>query len=348
MSPSAHRRSAVAAPLRRVSIGSRGSRLAREQARRVGRRLEEAWPDLRVEYRIVTTRGDRVLDRPLPALGGKGLFTAELEASLRERRVALAVHSLKDLPTEPTDELGLLAVPLREDPRDVLVGARPVALDEVREGGVVGTSSLRRAALLLRRRPDCRVSPIRGNVETRLRKLEEGEYDALVLAAAGLERLGLLADRCRDGRACYLEPPGWLPAPGQGALGVQGRTDDPRLARLAAAAEDEASRAAVFAERAFLAALGGGCRVPIGALAAVEGKGELLLRGIVLGPEGREAVEGEVRGAAGEPEELGRRLADEIAARGGEALLADYGGPRSSGGPASASGTGRLRPPSPR
>lgn len=312
----------TAPPLERVVIGSRGSRLAREQARRVGGRLASAWPGLRVRYDALVTRGDRLLERPLPELGGKGLFTAELEGALREGRVDLAVHSLKDLPTEPTAGLELLALPAREDPRDVFVSSAPRGLDGLSRGAVVGTSSPRRRALLLRRRPDCRVAPIRGNVETRLRKLDEGEYDALVLAAAGLERLDLLADRRAEGRAGHLHPPGWLPAPGQGALAVQGRSDHREVVRLVAAVEDEPTRAATAAERAFLADLGGGCRVPIGALAAVEGvEGELVLRGVVLSPDGREAVEGEVRGEPRRPVELGRRLAAELRARGATDLL---------------------------
>ncbi len=311
-------------PLERVVIGSRRSNLAREQAARVGRRIQTAWPGLEVAYAATTTEGDRVLDRPLPEVGGKGLFTAELEEALRNGRVDLAVHSLKDLPTESTRGLAVLAVPEREDPRDVLLSPSGGRLEALEEGAVVGTSSLRRAALLLRRRPDCRVSSIRGNVETRLRKLDEGSYGALVLAAAGLERLGLLRSRLAAGEAGVLEPTEWLPAPGQGALAVQGRSDDEAVRRVARAIEDAESRASTTAERAFLAGLDGGCRVPIGAWARWEGD-RIALRGIVLSADGREAVEDEIRGPPGEPEETGRRLAERLRQRGAERLLGASG-----------------------
>lgn len=309
-----------APPVPRIVVGSRRSWLAREQARRVGRRIETAWPGIEVAYATLTTEGDRVLDRPLPEVGGKGLFTAELEAALRAGEVDLAVHSLKDLPTAPAAGLALLAVPEREDPRDVLVSPRGGRLEALEEGTVVGTSSLRRAALLLRSRPDCRIAAIRGNVETRLRKLDDGEYGALVLAAAGLERLGLLRARRRAGEAGFLEPPAWLPAPGQGALAVQGRSEDDPVRRTLAAVDDRDARAAVTAERAFLAGLGGGCRVPIGAWARRDGE-EVVLRGVVLSADGGEAMEGTARSPAGEPEEAGRSLAEELRGRGVMRLL---------------------------
>lgn len=314
-----------APPLRQVVIGSRRSSLARAQAERLGRRIQAAWPGIRVVYETMHTEGDRVLDRPLPELGGKGLFTAELEAALRSGEVDLAVHSLKDLPTAASEGLELLAVPEREDPRDVLVSPRGGGLEGLPAGTVVGTSSLRRVAYLLRHRPDCRTAAIRGNVETRLRKLEDGEYGALVLAAAGLERLGLLRERRERGEAGYLDPPAWLPAPGQGALAVQGRGDDEGVRRVVAAVDDREARAGVAAERAFLAGLGGGCRVPIGAWARREG-GELALRGAVLSADGREAVEGETRAPAEDPEAAGRALAEELRRRGAGRLLEATGG----------------------
>lgn len=308
-------------PVEGVVIGSRRSELARAQADRVGRALEAAWPGLAVRYRAMSTEGDRVLDRPLPEVGGKGLFTAELEGALREGSVDLAVHSLKDLPTEASPDLVLLAVPRREDPRDVLISPRGGRLEALEEGTAVGTSSLRRAALLRRYRPDCRVVPIRGNVETRLGKLDEGRCGALVLAAAGLRRLGLLEPRLEAGEAGFLEPPAWLPAPGQGALGVQGRASDAPVGGLAAGIEDSGARACVTAERAFLAALGGGCRVPIGAWARRADE-EIELRGIVLSADGADALEDEAVGAEDRPEEVGHRLAARLRERGAARLLA--------------------------
>lgn len=311
-----------AAPLpERIVIGSRKSRLARVQAERVGRRIREAWPVIRVEYAALTSRGDRLRHRPLPEVGGKGLFTEALERALLAGEIDLAVHSLKDLPSWGTEGLALLAVPEREDPRDVLVSRHGVGPEGLSPGTVVGTSSLRRKALLLRRRPDCGVRDVRGNVETRLRKLAEGKYGALLLAAAGLERLGI-----REGTAAPaivpLDPEEWPPAPGQGALAVQGREDDEAVRGAAERLDDLAVRATVTAERGFLAALEGGCRVPIGAYAILQGE-EIVLRGIVLTPDGREALEGVSRGPAGRPLAVGRELAEEMRGRGVERLLAE-------------------------
>lgn len=304
----------------RVVVGSRRSDLARIQARRVAALLRRAWPDLEVEHAFLTTRGDRVLDRPLPDVGGKGLFTAELESALLEGRIDLAVHSLKDLPTWSPEGLGLLAVPEREDPRDVMVSGSGGGPEALPEGAVVGTSSLRRKALLLHHRPDCRVRDVRGNVETRLSKLERGDYDALVLAAAGLSRL----DRTGPGVEA-LDPPLWLPAPGQGALAVQGRTEDPAVGEVVAAIDDPAVRTAVAAERAFLAALEGGCQVPIGALARGEGD-EVVLHGIVLSLDGSETLSGTERGGADDAEEVGKELAGRLREQGVERLLAPIRG----------------------
>lgn len=303
-------------PVSRVVLGARRSELARIQAERVEARLREAWPGLKVERLHVLTEGDRVLDRPLPEIGGKGLFTAELEAAIVAGSIDAAVHSLKDLPTRFEPRLTLLAVPEREDPRDVLVWRPGAGLDDLPPGAVVGTSSLRRRALLLRRRPDCRPRPIRGNVDTRLRKRAAGEYDALVLAAAGLRRL-----RSEEAPGTPLDPEAWLPAPGQGALAVQGRADDEPMAALFAAIDAEEARAAVAAERAFLARLEGSCRVPIGALAERQGD-RIRLRGVVLAPDGSEAVEGVREGPAEEADELGRALAEALLSRGAERILA--------------------------
>lgn len=321
MTPAA--RSSGAAPLpERIVIGSRRSPLSRVQAERVGRRIREAWPEVRVEYAALTSRGDRLLDRPLPEVGGKGLFTEELERALLAGEIDLAVHSLKDLPTWGTDGLALLAVPEREDPRDVLVSRHGTGPEGLSPGTVVGTSSLRRRALLLRLRPDCAVRDVRGNLETRLRRLEKGEYGALLLAAAGLRRLGLPEAAPGASAALPLDPQEWPPAPGQGALAVQGREDDEPTRRAVERIDDPVARAAVAAERGFLAALEGGCRVPIGAHATLRGD-EIVLRGIVLTPDGREALDGVSRGPAAQPLAVARELAEGMRARGVERLLAE-------------------------
>ena len=285
----------------------------------MGRRLESAWPGIRLEYVTISTGGDREAERPLPEIGLKGLFTAELERALGQGTVDVAVHSAKDLPTELDPALTMLAVTEREDPRDALVTGRAVRearrVEDLPSGTVVGTSSLRRRAQLLRWHPECVPRPIRGNVETRLAKLERGEYDALILASAGLARLGLL-----DERVCPLEPTEWLPAPGQGALAVEGRSSDGPVREAARAVEDEETRSAVTAERAFLAALEGGCQVPIGALARPIGS-ELELRGQLLSLDGRRVASGVRRGPRSEPGRLGRLLAAELLERGGREIL---------------------------
>lgn len=305
-------------PRRRVVLGSRKSDLARRQTHRVADGLRDAWPGLEVGIEWITTTGDRVLDKPLPEIGGKGVFTAELEAALRNGEIDAAVHSLKDLPTDLGGEFTVLGVPEREDPRDVLLGpGGSLRLEDLEEGAVVGTSSLRRAAQLRARRPDCRVEDLRGNVGTRVEKMEAGDYDAVILAVAGLRRLDLL-----PGDAVLLEPPEWLPAPAQGALGVEGRAGDGETRELVSRLEDEEVRICVTAERQFLATLQGGCLVPVGAHARLDG-GRLRLDTVVLSPDG----ETELR-ASGETDpatarELGRRLAEDLKGRGAEEILAE-------------------------
>ncbi len=307
----------------RLVIGSRRSRLARLQAEWVGDRLEQACPGTSIAYHAMTTEGDRRGDRPLPEIGGKGVFTADLERALKEGRVDLAVHSLKDLPTELDAAFDLHAIPAREDPRDVLVARSGVTLGGVEElapGAVVGTSSLRRAAQVRAVRPDVEVVSVRGNVETRLSRLDSGACDALILAAAGLRRLGIE----RPG-AVTLSPPAWLPAPGQGALGVQGRVADEATRRLARRIEDPGARAAAEAERAFLGGLHGGCRVPIGALAVVE-RGRVRLEGAVYPVTGAgassEAIRDVEEGRVAEARAVGERLAQRLIERGAADLVA--------------------------
>lgn len=246
--------------MKKLVIGTRGSQLATTQTGHVADALRAA-TGLDVELRIISTRGDRVQDRPLAEVGGKGLFTLELEQALHEGSIDLAVHSLKDLPTDDPEGLVVAAFPERVDPRDVLVGS---TLDRLEEGAMVGTGSARRCALLRDARPDLVLEGIRGNVDTRLRKLREGPYDAIVLAAAGLDRLGLEVEGER------LDPKRFVPAPGQGVLAVQ-CAQRPEVLELVAHIDHAETRTRVTAERAFLAALGGGCSVPAAAYAELDG-----------------------------------------------------------------------------
>ncbi len=299
-------------------FATRPSALARWQTGFVMRQVQAAWTTLVCREEIIVTRGDRVLDKPLPQIGGKGLFTAELEAALRAGAVQAAVHSLKDLPTEMPPDLTLGAILPRAEARDALVSKGGFTLDSLPSAAVVGTSSLRRAAQLLALRPDLQVEPIRGNVETRLRKLMDDEYEAVVFAAAGLQRLGL--DREIGGMMHLLSLDEMLPAPGQGALAVQCRADDAETLRLLAAVHDPETAAAVTAERAFLAGLGGGCSTPVGAYARLVADGRLQLTGLVASPDGETMLRLQAEG--GDPQALGRALAEEALARGAAALMA--------------------------
>ncbi|HKK26619.1 MAG TPA: hydroxymethylbilane synthase [Gemmatimonadota bacterium] len=306
-----------------MRIGARKSELARRQARTVAGALERAHAGLEVECVWMTTEGDRVLDRPLPEIGGKGLFTARLEQALASGAIDVAVHSLKDLPTRLGEAFEVTCVPEREDPRDILLGPDgPITLEDLPEGSTVGTSSVRRRAQLLARRPDCSTVSVRGNVGTRIRKMREGQADALLLAAAGLLRLGLV----EPGEAVFLEPPGWLPAPAQGALGVEGRRGDGRTAELLSPLEDGAVRAAVDAERSLLATLEGGCLVPIGALARPDGNGGLHLDAVVLAEDGSREVRASGRADVSAAHVLGRTVGGELLDRGAGRLLADLEG----------------------
>ncbi|MGB9605819.1 MAG: hydroxymethylbilane synthase [Bryobacteraceae bacterium] len=294
-------------------IGTRGSQLALEQGLWVQRRLEAAGRACRLE--IIRTTGDKLAEAPLARIGGKGLFTKEIEEALLEGRVDLAVHSLKDLPVELPAGLCLAAVPVREDARDAVV-RRPLAA--LPPGARVGTSSLRRSAQLRLLRPDLIVEPVRGNLDTRLRKLDAGLYDALILAAAGLRRMGW-AERIVE----YLAPERMCPAPGQGALGIETRQEGDAF-QACAALDDPAARAAVTAERAFLAALGGGCQVPIGAYAQVRDR-RLRLYGVVASPRGDRAARDAIEGPASQAIELGRELARALLASGAREILDSAG-----------------------
>lgn len=291
-----------------IVIGSRGSQLALWQARHIAARLAELGAETRIE--IIKTTGDRILDVPLAKVGGKGLFTKEIEEALLARTIDIAVHSLKDVPSELPAGLTLSAIPEREDPRDALVG-RP--LSELTEGSKVGTSSLRRSAQLHALGRGLVMETLRGNVDTRLRKLDEGQYDAILLAAAGLRRLGW-ADRIRE----MIPVEVMCPAVGQGALAIETRDDGGEGQRFVHKLDDMRTRAAVTAERALLATLEGGCQVPIGGHATVEGH-RVHLRAIVASPDGARVVRGERTGE--NPHQVGEELGREMLERGAREIL---------------------------
>ena len=301
-----------------VRIATRASELALRQARIV----EAALDSLGLKCEIVTfrTTGDKKLDEPLSEIGAKGLFTRELEVALTKKKVDCCVHSLKDLPTELPDGLLIGAILEREDPRDVLV-INPVTeaedLASIPAGSRVGTSSLRRRAQLLALRPDLEVAELRGNVPTRLKKVDTGKVHAAILAAAGLIRLNA-QQRIRQ----FLEPPAWLPAAGQGAIAIEIRGDDDAMRELIQPLDHEATSQSVRAERAFLAALEGGCQIPIGALASLD-SGKLVLHGFVSDVRGRDSVRGSKIVDLSNPEAAGRELAADLRTRGATSLLMD-------------------------
>lgn len=302
---------------RRLTIATRESALAMWQAEHVRARLTSRYPGTAVDLLGVTTQGDRATDRSLAAIGGKGLFIKELENALREGRADIAVHSLKDVPMDVPDGFVLAAIAAREDPRDAFVSTRFDALSSLPPGAVVGTSSLRREAQLREHHPEVRIESLRGNVHTRLRKLDEGRYDAIILAAAGLKRLGL----CTRIRA-LLDPDISLPAPGQGALAIECRADRVDLLHALAPLADHGTTLATVAERAFSRALGGSCRTPLAAYAEWE-EGRLWLRGLLALRDGREVLRGEMErvvGDAADAQALGVALADNFLGRGGHRL----------------------------
>ena len=296
-----------------LTFATRPSALARWQTARVIQLLQAAHPGLECTEYVITTKGDRVLDRPLSEIGGKGVFTSELEEALLSGKVHAAVHSLKDLPVEATSGIVVAAIPERESAHDALVSAESWTLSDLPEGARVGTCSLRRTAQLLARRPDLTILPLRGNVDTRLRKALNGEYDAVVLAQAGLTRLGLQS-HIRE--VFSLEV--MLPAPGQGALAVQCRADDSETIQLLSAIHNPLSAAAVNAERAFLSGLGSGCSLPVGAFAE-KNDGTIILTGAVISTDGKQAIR--LSAVDNEPHRLGERLADLVLERGAGELL---------------------------
>jgi len=312
----------------KLIFATRPSALARWQTQWVIAALQAAHPGLECEEKIITTQGDKILDKPLPEIGGKGVFTQELESELLSGAVHCAVHSLKDLPVENPAGLTVGSIPARAEVRDALISANGFTLATLPAGAVVGTSSLRRAAQILAQRPDVTTQSLRGNVDTRLRKALEGQYDAIILAGAGLTRLGL-----DEHITEWLSLDVMLPAPGQGALAVQCRAEDAATLNLLAALEDDSTRKAVTAERAFLSGLGGGCAVPVGAYAecrhlhraadAVQvmqnAECRIALRGLVISLDGKKVVK--VMDDGTDAEQLGKNLAQQAIAEGAQDIL---------------------------
>jgi len=302
----------------RLQIGTRGSALALAQANWVKRRIEERLPEIAVELRTIRTSGDRFLDAPIKEIGGKGIFTKEIEEALIGGEIDMAVHSLKDLPTQLPAGLTLVAVPLREDARDVLISRTHAKLTDLAWNAAIGTGSLRRRSQLLAYRPDLKITPVRGNLDTRLKKLDRGDFDALVLAAAGLRRLG-----CEHYITEFLPDQICVSAVAQGALAIEGR-DQPELRERLAFLHDAETFAEVAAERAFADRLGGGCHVPIGARARVHGT-ELSITAVVASLEGQRICRGDIVGHISEAVELGQSLAARLIGEGADKLLASSG-----------------------
>lgn len=297
-----------------IRIGTRGSALALAQAGWLRQKLEEKRPGLRIETVTIKTSGDRFLDTPIKAIGGKGIFVKEIEEALLRKEIDLAVHSMKDLPTEIPLGLTVAAIPEREDPRDVLVSLDDKSLKNLPSGARIGTGSLRRQAQILYYRPDLLLLPIRGNIDTRLKKLDRGEVDALILAVAGLRRLGW-ESRVSE----YLSPEICLSAVAQGALGLESRDGDPVIDEIAFL-HNHPTAVEVLAERGFLRRLGGGCQIPVGARAWVDG-GRIRLMGVVADSDGRKLFRGEVSGVSQEAEGLGQELAERLLEEGADEVL---------------------------
>ncbi|MFH4666880.1 hydroxymethylbilane synthase [Vibrio cidicii] len=299
-----------------IRIATRKSPLALWQAYYVKEALQQAHPGLEVELVTMVTKGDVILDTPLAKVGGKGLFVKELEVAMLEGRADLAVHSMKDVPVDFPSGLGLVTICEREDPRDAFVSNHYENIEQLPQGAVVGTCSLRRQCQLKAYRPDLVIKELRGNVGTRLSKLDAGEYDAIILAAAGLKRLEL-QERIRS----FIEPEQSLPAVGQGAVGIECRTDDERMLELLAPLNHVETADRVKCERAMNLTLQGGCQVPIGSYALLEGD-QIWLRALVGEPDGSHIVRGEIRGPRTDAEALGVQLAQQLLSQGADDILA--------------------------
>lgn len=306
-----------------LNVGTRGSKLALAQSEWVKGKVEKRHSHVRVELVTIKTTGDTILDSPLSKVGGKGLFVKEIEEALLKGKVDLAVHSMKDVPAELPEGLVISVFPEREDPRDAFISVEYQTLDQLPHGSRVGTSSLRRAAQLLHVRPDLEVASLRGNVDTRLRKLEVGEFQAIILATAGLKRFGLSDRICQ---VFSIEQ--MIPAIGQGALGLELRADDPKTLSLLEFLGHEPTKLTIMAERAFLKELEGGCQVPIAAFAQLNG-GMLNLQGMVAELDGSTLLKDQMNGRKHQAEEIGISLARKLLEAGGEKILANVYGKNS-------------------
>jgi hydroxymethylbilane synthase len=299
----------------KLTIGTRGSKLALTQTEIISGMIKEKFPELSFETKIIKTTGDKILDAPLAKIGGKGLFVKEIDEAVARGDVDFAVHSMKDVPTDLIEGIEITASPKREPVNDVLIARQAQGLDELPEGAVLGTSSLRRRAQALNARPDLEVKDLRGNVDTRIRKVTEGQYDAIIMAKAGLKRLGLLEHVTED-----LPPDVFVPSVGQGAIAVVARADSDVKEYLNAINHEE-TLTGVLAERALLKTLGGGCQVPIGALTKIKEK--LTIKGVVISPDGKKKIEVTEVGNPENAEEIGTTAAEKLLANGADLILND-------------------------
>ncbi|UJL44982.1 hydroxymethylbilane synthase [Virgibacillus sp. NKC19-16] len=300
--------------MRKIVIGSRKSNLALTQTEWVIDQLKQAGLQNEFEVRKISTKGDQILDVTLSKVGGKGLFVKEIEQAMYNKEIDFAVHSMKDMPSEMPEGLMITTIPVREDHRDAYIAKNNVALKDLPAGAIVGTSSLRRQAQIAAARPDVMIKWIRGNIETRLRKLEEEDFDAIILAVSGLKRVGLSEELITE----YLEPDVCVPAVGQGALAIECREDDHELHQLLARINDEHTTRTVTAERTFLHLLEGGCQVPIGGYAYLEGK-NIILNALVGTPDGKTLLKEEVRGT--DPKAVGEEAANKLINQGGKEII---------------------------
>jgi len=298
-----------------IKIGTRGSPLALQQSSWVKGKLADVYPHLRIELVIIKTTGDKILDVPLAAIGGKGLFVKEIEEALLDKRIDLAVHSMKDMPGDLPEGLMIGAVPVREDPRDVLISRDRLLLDGIPGQKKIGTSSLRRKAQLLHLRPDLEILSLRGNLDTRIKKMETEGLAGIILAAAGIHRMGL-----EDRISQYLNLDTSLPAVGQGALALEIRRDDHRLKELLTEIHDNPTALCTQAERAFLKQLQGGCQVPIAGHASIQGR-QILLKGLIASLDGSTLIKDQIEGPLTDPLGLGVNLADRLFRSGGREIL---------------------------
>ncbi len=297
-------------------LATRKSKLALAQSRWVKSRIQDAWPGVSVRLLEVTTKGDKILDVPLAKVGGKGLFVKEIEEAMLDGRADMAVHSLKDVPTEIPSGLEVSIFPKREDFRDAFISNSYAAVHDLPQGAAVGTSSLRRMAQLKRLRPDLRIESLRGNLDTRLKKLDQGDFDAIILACAGLKRLGL-AQRISS----FIPVEEMLPAIGQGCLGIEFRSSDEETREILSSLHHEDTAVCVNCERAFLERLEGGCQVPIGALAELSSEGTLSVTGLVADEKGERVIKKRLKGKPGEGRQMGSRLGEMILEAGGREIL---------------------------